>query len=118
MAEVRPWLLAGVAVTAIALLAFGLWIYRPGGQPILVDYYRVVDEDSLIVGIMEGSSGEARVTEVRETSDSVTIIVRHFREIFGATGGTASPVELAVELQEPLADRAVFDPHHSVPPDD
>ena len=115
MREMRPWLLVGAAFALIGVVAAGFWLLRPGGEPILVEYYRPVDEDTLVIGVFEGSNHEARVTEVTETSDSITIVVREFRQVFRATGGTMSPIELTVELDAPLADRAVFDPYHSVP---
>lgn len=118
MRESRPWLLVGVGLAVVAALAVTLWLFRPGGEPILVEYYRAIDDDTLVIGVFEGSNHEARVTEVRETGDSITIVVREFRQLFRATGGTMSPIELTVELDAPLANRGVFDSHHSVPESD
>jgi hypothetical protein len=115
MAELRPWLVSLLALALVALMGVGFWVLQPGSGPIVVDSYRVADDDTLVISVMEGSASEARVTEVTETADSVTIVVREVSLVFGPTAGTTSPTELIVDLEVPLGDRAVFDPHHAVP---
>lgn len=111
----RSWILAAVAVGVVAVSVVGLWIVRPGGEPRVLRYYRLVDEDTLIVGTETTSGEEIRVTEVVESADAVTITVRGFTVIFGPTAPVGVPVELRVDLDAPLGNRAVFDPHHDVP---
>jgi hypothetical protein len=52
----RPWLWAAALLGAVALLGAGFWIFRPGGQPLVIDYYLVVDEDSIIIGTLAGAA--------------------------------------------------------------
>jgi hypothetical protein len=108
------WLLA-VAIIAIAAFGLAWFLYlRPGGGPITIDYYRIVDEDSIIIGTTTGACDESRVTEVAETPHSVTITVHSFTFDFGPCPGVGIPIELAVELDRPLGDRPVFDHRHQV----
>jgi hypothetical protein len=111
----NPWLWAGVLFGTVALLAVGFWMLRPGSQPLVVDYYRVVDEDSIIIGTLTGLNVETRITKVAEASDSVTITVQSFTIALGPSTDRGYPIELPVELGEPLGERAVFDPYHAVP---
>lgn len=110
----KPWLFAAIGIGAVALLVVGFILFRPGSQPRYLDYYRVVDEDIIAIGLSGGMSAEQRVTDVVETEDAVTITVRSFTTYFGMNDGVGHPVELQVDLERPLGDRKVFDPHHEV----
>ena len=113
----RSWLLAGSLLAALAVFAVGFWLLRPGSDPLIVDYYRVSDENTLVIGTTAGDGEETRITAVVETSDSVTITAQTFRFMFGPMSSIGRPVELVVELDRPLGDRGVFDPYHAVPRD-
>lgn len=111
----KAWLLALVVLVAVAGLGAGFWILRPGGSPLAINYYRVVDEDTLIIGTDGRRNAEVRVTRVIETPDSVEIVVQPFDHLrFGFSAEVTYPIELTVDLDEPLANRAVFSPHGSV----
>jgi hypothetical protein len=111
----RLWILVPAILVIVALSGLVFWILRPGGTPLVLDYYRIVDADSINVGTSTGAGVETRVTNVLETSDSVTITVQRFQQVFGLTRGGTHPIELTVDLDQPVGDRRVFDPHHEVP---
>ena len=109
------WLLTAVLLGVAALLVVGLWIARPGGTPAFIDYYGIVDQDSIVIGTLTGDGDETRVTDVRQTAETVTITVQVFTVIFGPRADIGRPIELLVDLDRPLGDRKVWDPYHEVP---
>jgi hypothetical protein len=114
---VRPWILVGLLLATIAALGAGFWIMRPGGEPHYIDWYRVVDADTLSIRVWADEEAETRVTDVVETSDSVTITVRSFVLDIGYRAPAAIPKDLTVDLQQPLGNRLAFSPRGSVPPE-
>jgi hypothetical protein len=74
-----------------------------------INWYRVDAPSELTVGITTGPSGWWRVTDVRETPDTVTITVHSLELNFGPQAAIGYPRELAVHLAQPLGDRVVFD---------
>jgi hypothetical protein len=111
----RGWLVTAVLLAAAALLVAGLWIARPGSPPKFIDYYGILDEDSIVIGTLTGDGDEIRVTDVNQTADTVTITVQTFTFIFGPRADIGRPIELLVDLDRPLGDRQVWDPYHEVP---
>jgi hypothetical protein len=99
----RRWIAVAVVlvlvVTAVSLLDNAEW----------VNYYRVVDDRTLVVGTVTGSGAWTRVTSVAETESTVTIIVRSL--LFQLAPGTAVgiPVESVVKLHDPVGSRTVID---------
>jgi hypothetical protein len=107
-----------LTLTILAVAAMGLawFLYlRPGGPPRFIDWYELADGDSLVIQTETGAGEEIRVTDVLETADSVTITVRSFTTDFGISTDIGVKVQLRVDLEQPLGDRRVFDPHHEVP---
>ncbi|MGH2406464.1 MAG: hypothetical protein ACRDF7_00105 [Candidatus Limnocylindrales bacterium] len=88
-----------LVLTGVRLLDSDSWIY----------YYRVVDDQTLVVGTTEGPGAWTRVTSVMETPSTVTITVSSF--LFRPWAGTAVgiPVESIARLHDPLGSRTVLD---------
>ena len=110
----RPWLLAAIVLAVVGLVVVGFVLLRPGSQPFPIDYYRVIDDDTIVIGTTAGS-GETRVTKVDESSESVVITVQFFSSVFDATTSEGSSIELTVDLEAPLDGREVRDPYQVVP---
>jgi hypothetical protein len=73
-----------------------------------IEYYRVVDDQTLTVGTITGHNAWTRATGVTETPSSVTITVSSF--LLGL-GGTADgvPAVSEVKLHDPIGGRTVID---------
>lgn len=111
----RTWLLAALGLGAAAAIVIGFAVLRPGSTPRIIDYYRIVDQDTIVIGTSGGDDADTRVTDVSETDQAVTITVQSFTTFFGMNDDVAYPMEFAVNLEAPLGKREVFDPHHEVP---
>jgi hypothetical protein len=75
------------------------------GAPL--DYYRTVDEQTIVVGAGTGPAIWVRVTTQSETADTITVGVRAIR---APVPSTASQVtEITVRLASPLGARRVID---------
>jgi hypothetical protein len=111
----KSWWLAAAGLGIAVLIVAGFLLFRPGGPPAFIDYYRIVDEDTIVIGTGGGNDEETRVTDVVESDERVTITARSFTTNFGMGNDLGIPIELEVELDAPLGDRGVFDPHHEVP---
>ena len=74
-----------------------------------IAYYRVVNDQTLSVGTIEGHNAWTRVTALDESPTSVTITVSSF--LFQLGPGTADgvPVVTEVKLHDPIGTRAVVD---------
>jgi hypothetical protein len=105
----RRWIAVAVVlvlvVTAVRLLDSASWIY----------YYRVVDDQTLVVGTVEGPGAWTRVTSVSETPSTITITVSSL--LFRPGPGTAVgvPVESVAKLHDPIAGRTVLDGSSGLP---
>jgi hypothetical protein len=99
----RRWIAAAV-VLVIVVTAFRLL-----GSASRIDYYRVVDDGTLVVGTVEGPGAWTRVTSITETPSTATIIVSSFlvRSLPGTDVGIQ--VESVVELRDPIGGRTVVD---------
>ena len=99
----RRWIVLGVIVV-LALGALRL-LY----QPLALESYRVIDQQTLVV-IGYGAPGAwTNVSEVTETPTTVTVSVNAFT--FRPLPGTAvaARLEMQVQLRTPLGDRTVVD---------
>ena len=69
-------------VTLLAILGIvgliGIGAYSVLDKPNHIDYYRVVDEQTLLMGTISGRNASVRVTSVVETPERVTITVSAF----------------------------------------
>jgi hypothetical protein len=108
----RSWVLALVALALVGIFVFGFVAFRPGA-PVGIRYYRVADENTIVIGVITGS-GETRVTHVEETPETVTLTVEEFSWFWGASTQVGRQAELTVDLDAPLGGREVRDPTHVV----
>ena len=92
----RRWVVVAVLV---ALLLGGI---RLQDQPTTIYYYRVVDQQTLVVGTTVGPWAWMRVTSVNETPSTVTITVS---SLLAPMGGSYGRLELLVKLAAPLGSR-------------
>jgi hypothetical protein len=105
----RRWITVAVVlllvVVAVRLLDGASWIY----------YYRVVDDRTLVVGIITGPGAWTRVTSVTETPATVTITVRSLVVQLGPGTAVGVPVESFAMLQDPIGTRTVIDGSSGLP---
>jgi hypothetical protein len=78
-------------------------------RPSWITYYRVVDDHALIVGTWEGRGAWTRVTNVAETTATVTVTVSSWLIQLGPGTDDAVPVETVVTLRDPIGRRTVVD---------
>lgn len=74
-----------------------------------IDYYRVSDDRTLIVGTVTGPVAWTRVTSVVETPSTVTITVSSLSIQLGPGTALGYPVESVAKLHDPVASRTVID---------
>lgn len=72
-----------------------------------ISYYRLVGEQTIVIGTISGPGAWTRVTALMETTSSVTIGVSALRAPLPGTGENA--LELIVTLRDPLDSRTVID---------
>ncbi len=113
----RSWAGAAAVLLVLGVAVIGFVLFRPGSQPLPIDHYRLQDQDTIVIRTTGGAGSEARVTGVVESADSVTVTVRQFDWYFGASTDVGVPTDIRVDLEDPLGDREVRDPHHVVPLD-
>ncbi len=82
------------------------------GGAVRIDYYRVVDPHTLVIGAETGKGEWARVASVVETSSTVTITVRSLRMPL-PQGGSGLGIEFVVNLANPIGSRTVVDASRS-----
>lgn len=88
-----------LVVAAIRLLDSAAWI----------DYYRVDDEQTVVVGTVTGPGAWTRVTSVTETPSTVTITVSSLLLQIGPGSAVGVPVESVAKLHDPIGSRTVID---------
>ena len=105
----RRWITVAVVlllvIVAVRLLDSASWIY----------YYRVVDDQTLVVGTVTGPGAWTRVTNVTETPATVTITVRSLVVQLGPGTAVGVPVESFAMLHDPIGSRTVIDGSSGVP---
>jgi hypothetical protein len=99
----RRWLAAAVCLVVVLLSIRAL------DRDTRIDYYRVLDPQTIGVETTGGEGSWTRITSVVETSSSMTIEVSSLSVPFlpGTTDG--SFLELGVRLSQPLGTREVID---------
>jgi hypothetical protein len=97
----RRW----VALAVLLLLVIGCAGLLDRPQPI--NYYRVDDDRTLVVGVTSGPGSWTRVTSVTETSTTVTVSVSSLTAPLPSAGGQI--IELTVHFSDPFADRTFID---------
>jgi hypothetical protein len=79
-------------------------------RAVRIDYYRVVDQHTLVVGAeTDTSSWTTRVTSAVETATTVTITVRELPSPIWIGAGGGQGLELIVKLHDPIGSRTVVD---------
>jgi hypothetical protein len=99
---------------AVGIAALGFWLASTAGRTDRLEYYRMMDPDTIIIGVVSGRIAWTRVTDVAETGSEVRITVRTIDNPLPATG-QGFPIELTVDLDEPLGHRVVVDGTWEVP---
>src|SRR3954452_19072676 len=103
-----------VVVLAIALV-FAALAVRALDSPSRLEYYRVINDRTLVVGTDVGPGAWTRVTGTAETSSTVTVAVSSFLLRPGPGPAEAIPAELTVNLGDPIGDRVVIDASTGLP---
>ena len=100
-------LLAGVAaIVLIGVVGYvGLALAMPR-QSLDIDYYRVVDSTTIVVGTHSSPDTWNRAS-VTVLPSSIQVIAEASNWPFMLARGIASPMELTVSLPEPIGDRSV-----------
>ncbi len=99
----RRWLAAAVCLVVVLLSIRAL------DRDTRIDYYRVLDPQTIGVETTGGADSWTRITSVVETSSSVTIKVSSLSVPFLPGTADGRFVELSVRLSQPLGVRAVID---------
>jgi hypothetical protein len=97
-------------VVLLAIVAFGIL-----DSPTRIYLYRVIDQRTLLVETVSGPGASVRVTDVSETSSTVTITVRSFFIQLGPATAGGTRYESVVKLHDPLGDRTVIDASNGEP---
>ncbi len=100
----RRWVVVVALVVVIVFTAYHLL-----DSATRIDYYRVVDEHTLLLGTISGQGANVRVTNVTEASTAVTVTVTTFFLQLGPSTAEGYPYESVAKLQDPLGSRAVID---------
>ncbi len=106
----RRWLVVGLVALLVVFVA-----YRLLDSPTWIYYYRVLDERTLAVQTISGPGASVRVTDVTETTSTVTITVRSFFIQLGPATTEGVPYESIAKLQDPLGSRTVIDGSSGLP---
>jgi hypothetical protein len=99
---------ATVAI-ALAVAVLAVLAVRALDSPSRLDYYRIVDDRTLVVGTDVGPGSWTRVTSIVETPSTITIAVGSFLIQPGPGAAEAVPLELTVDLGDPISARTVVD---------
>lgn len=92
----------------IFLLIVAVGVFAWFTSPTYIYYYRLVDDQTLALGIDSGNKGN-RLSGLVEAPDSVTVTVVALELTIGASGVGATPAEVDAHLSEPLGNRTVID---------
>jgi len=99
----RLWVALGV-VLVLALVSI-----RSLDRPTSIDYYRVVGDRTLVIGVVSGPGTWTRPTTIDEAADKVTLEVSSLTAPLPGYGDDA--IEITVTLHEPIGSRPVVDAH-------
>jgi hypothetical protein len=103
----RRWIVLFIVIA----LAFGEVLLLDARAPI--EYYRVVDDHTLVVGAGTGPTFWAHVTSVSETESAVVVGVSSVRVPLPSTNDQIT--EVTVSLRDPIGDRALVDASSGLP---
>lgn len=109
--------LAGIA-TAVLILAvvYVALILLAPRRNLPIDYYRVIDADTIAIGTTTSGTGAGqpdvwtRATIQSESAEEVVVVVEYSNWPFGFSQEVPVPIELTVDLSDPLGDRDVVAP--------
>lgn len=93
------FVVVGLVVGSILGSDRAVWIF----------YYRVVDQQTLVIGAETDNTSWTRVTSVVETATTVTITVRGLEAPIRNGAGTGQGIEFIVKLRDPIGSRTVVD---------
>ncbi|MGA3057309.1 MAG: hypothetical protein ABSE70_04630 [Candidatus Limnocylindrales bacterium] len=107
----RRWIvLATILFVAFCLIGMAACTILVTDRAVRIEYYRVVDEHTLVVGAETENRSWTRVTSVVETTTTVTITVRALPPpITLGVDGAGQGLELIVKLRDPIGSRTVVD---------
>lgn len=106
----RRWLALGL----IAVMAIAVFRYEDRAQTI--DFYRVVDQQTILVDTSTPPTAWTRVTGVTENPTTIAITVSTIALTLPvAQADTRGFITLTVTLRDPLGDRAVIDGSNGLP---
>src|SRR5665811_1738652 len=111
--RLRRWWVVVAVIAIVTVLVFT--VYGSFDRPSWIDYYRVVDDETLLVGTISGPGATVRVTNVTETSSTVTITVSTFLFQIGPQAGVGIPNESVAKLHDTLGSRSVIDGSSGLP---
>jgi len=113
ISRLRRWWVVLAVLAVVALLAF--MGYRSLDTPSWIYYYRVADQQTLLVGTISGIGATVRVTNVTETPSTVTITVSTFLFEVGPQAAVGIPHESVAKLHDSLGERSVIDGSSGLP---
>jgi hypothetical protein len=95
----------------VVFLVIGLVVASILGsdRAVRIDYYRVVDQQTLVIGAEIDNHTWTRVTSLVETATTVTITVRELQAPIRGGAGGGQGLELIVKLRDPIGSRTVVD---------
>jgi hypothetical protein len=106
----RRWLvLSTILFVVFCLIGMAACTILVTDRAVWIEYYRVVDQQTLVVGADTDSHSWTRVTSVVETATTVTITVRALPPPITSPGGAGQGLELIVKLRDPIGSRTVVD---------
>ena len=103
----HPWRVAAGVIVVGGLIAGVSFVALDRPDPI--DYYRLVGDQTIVVGALTGQATWSRVSSVTETPTSVVVAVRSFDIPFVPRAEGGLLIEYVVTLDSPLGDRTVLD---------
>ena len=108
----RRWRRFVVVAVVLVLVIASL---RAIDNPSQIQYYRVIDDQTLSVGTVTGHNAWVRVTALSETSTTVTIAVGALLLQLGPGTADGVPAVTEVKLHDPIGTRAVIDASTGLP---
>jgi hypothetical protein len=104
----------GLTVALIVTLTVVAGLMR-AGDVVGIDSYRLADDSVVLIDVTAGP-GWTRVTNIRESEESIVVTVQSLNVSLWAQAAVAQSVQLSIVLAAPLGGRAIFDATgHRVP---
>ena len=102
-------------IALLVVLGLVVAVVRSADGTLWINYYRFVDEHTLVVGTVAGPGAWTRITSVIETPSTITITVSSLLVRLGAGTAVGIPVESVAKLHDPRGDRTVVDGSSGLP---